>query len=303
MNKNFLVGSAELLIAALIWGLAFSAQRVGMKYLSPESFTSIRSFIAVAVLLPFILLIGKIKGVPLLPSDRMERRTLISGGFWCGVVLSLASTSQQYGLICASAGKSGFITSLYIIFVPLAGVFLGEKINRIHWVAVVLALAGSYLLCAPEESNAVGAGDLWLLACAILFAIHILVIGHYAPETDCIKMSCIQFITAGVLTGFAAIIKQDTVSLKLLADSAFPLLYCGVCSSGIAFTLQIVSQKHISGAAASIIMSMESVFSVLGGYIFLKEKLSTAELAGCAIIFAAVVIAQLPQKKVTASAE
>lgn len=303
MNKNFLIGSAELLLAALIWGLAFAAQRTGMRYLSPEVFTSVRSFIGVAVLIPVILVLDKVKHTPLFPETPAERKLLVSGGIWCGVVLAFASTTQQYGLIYASAGKGGFITSLYIIFVPLAGMFFGEKINRIHWLAVALALGGSYLLCAPGDSGSIGTGDLWLLGCAVLFAGHILVIGHYAPKTDCIKMSCIQFITAGVLTCSAAIIKQDALSLKLLADSAVPLLYCGVCSSGIAFTLQIVSQKHISGATASIIMSMESVFSVLGGYIFLKEKLSCGELTGCAIIFAAVIIAQLPQKSVNSSGQ
>ena len=299
MNKNILIGSAELLLAALIWGLAFSAQRTGMKYLSPEAFTSIRSFIGVAVLIPIILLADKFRKTPLLPAAADERKTLLIGGFWCGFILSFASTTQQYGLIYASAGKAGFITSLYIIFVPLAGIFFGHKVNRIHWLAVALALGGSYMLCTPGNSGAISAGDLWLLACAILFAGHILVIAHYAPKTDCIKMSCIQFITAGILTGTAAIIKQDEVSLKLLSDSAIALLYCGICSSGIAFTLQIVSQKHITGATASILMSMESVFSVLGGYIFLKEKLSAGELAGCTVIFAAVVIAQLPQKEIT----
>ncbi len=301
MNRNTLTGSVELLLAALIWGLAFAAQRTGMKYLSPEIFTSLRSFTGAVVLIPLILILDHLKHSPLLPENAAERKTLISGGIWCGTVLAFASTTQQYGLIYASASKGGFITSLYIIFVPLAGMFFGHKVNRLHWAAVILALGGSYLLCAPGESGAIGSGDLWLLACAILFACHIMVIGHYATGVDCIKMSCIQFITAGVITGCAAAIKQDEISLTLLKNSAIPLLYCGICSSGIAFTLQTVSQKHISGATASILMSMESVFSILGGYIFLKEKLSMLELTGCAVIFAAVIIAQLPQKEITSA--
>ena len=299
MNKDTLIGSTELLLAALIWGMAFAAQRTGMKYLSPEIFTSLRSFTGAAVLIPLILILSRLKHTPLLPSGTAERRTLAAGGIWCGVVLAFASTTQQYGLIYASAGKAGFITSLYIIFVPLAGLFFGHKVKRIHWIAVVLALGGSYLLCAPGKSGDIGTGDICLLACAILFAGHILVIGHFAPKTDCIKMSCIQFITAGVITGCAAVIRQDEISVTLLKNSAVPLLYCGICSSGIAFTLQTVSQKHISGATASILMSMESVFSILGGYIFLKEKLSIIELAGCTVIFAAVIIAQLPEKEIT----
>lgn len=292
MSKNTLVGAVALLGAALIWGLAFSAQKTGMKYLTPELFTSLRSFIGVAVLFPAIAVIGRIKKTPLLPADKKQRTHLIAGGIWCGVVLSFASTTQQYGLIYSSAGKAGFITSLYIVFVPLAGVFFRHRISCLHWIAVVLALSGSWLLCSPGTGD-IGKGDIWLLACAFLFTAHILVIGHYAPGSDCLKLSCIQFFTAGVITGAAAIIKHDTLTCELLHDCLFALLYCGVCSSGIAFTLQMISQKYIAGATASILMSMESVFSVVGGYIFLGERLAGRELAGCLVILLAVISAQL----------
>ena len=294
MKKDTVVGVSALLGAALIWGLAFSAQKTGMKYLSPEVFTCLRSFIGTAVLFPLIVVIGKIKNIPLIPKDITERKNLVVGGIWCGVVLSFASTTQQYGLIYSSAGKAGFITSLYIIFVPLAGIFFRYKVTLLHWFAVALALAGSWLLCEPETEGCIfSIGDIWLFVCAILFSCHILVIGHFAPKADCIKMSCIQFLTAGILTGSAALIKQDSCSFSLIGDCLGALLYCGICSSGIAFTLQIISQKYIAGQAASILMSMESVFAVVGGYIFLGEKLSAGELTGCAIILAAVIIAQL----------
>ena len=297
MNKNSIIGISSLLGAALIWGLAFSAQKTGMKYLTPEVFTCFRSFIGVAVLFPLILVVGKIKKTPLIPEDRTERKNLVVGGIWCGVVLSMASTTQQYGLIYSSAGKAGFITSLYIIFVPAAGIFFRHKVSVLHWFAVALALVGSWLLCEPGSGTALQIGDVWLFVCALLFSCHILVIDHFAPKADCIKMSCIQFLTAGVLTGIAALVKQDCCSMELVKNCAGALLYCGVCSSGIAFTLQIISQKYIAGQTASILMSMESVFAVVGGYIFLGEKLSAVELTGCAVILAAVILAQLKFSK------
>lgn len=267
-----------------------------MKYLTPELFTCLRSFIGTAVLFPLILVIGKVSKTPLMPQVSQERRNLIIGGVSCGAVLSFASTTQQYGLIYSSAGKAGFITSLYIIFVPLAGMFFRHKVSFLHWFAVALALSGSWMLCDPGAGN-ISTGDIWLFVCALLFAGHILVISHFAPKTDCIKMSCIQFLTAGVLTGIAALIKRDTCSVELVNNCLGALLYCGVCSSGIAFTLQIISQKYIAGQAASILMSMESVFAIVGGYLFLGEKLTGRELAGCTVILAAVIIAQLKSGK------
>lgn len=292
MNKNTVIGISALLGAALIWGMAFSAQKTGMKYLTPELFTCLRSFIGTAVLFPLIVVIGRIQKTRMIPSGHTERKNLVLGGICCGVVLSFASTTQQYGLIYSSAGKAGFITSLYIIFVPLAGIFFRQKVYILHWIAVALALAGSWLLCTPDSSS-INIGDIWLFACALLFSCHILVIGYFAPKADCIKMSCIQFMTAGILTGLAALLKHDSCSAELIRDCLTALLYCGICSSGIAFTLQIISQKYIAGPAASILMSMESVFAVGGGYIFLGEKLTIRELAGCSVIMAAVIIAQL----------
>lgn len=292
MNKNTFIGVSALLAAGLIWGMAFTAQKTGMKYLTPELFTCLRSFIGVAALLALIIPLSKFKKERLFPEDRQQRKDLLAGGIWCGVVLSMASTTQQYGLIYSSAGKAGFITTLYIIFVPLAGMFFGQKVSKLHWVAVALAVGGSYLLCSPAAGS-LNKGDIWLFACAVLFTCHILVIGYYAPKNDCIKMSCIQFATAGVITGAAAMIKQDAVSVSLLKECAVPLLYCGIGSSGIAFTLQMISQKYISGGTASILMSMESVFAVVGGFLILGERLSCRELSGCAVILAAVIIAQL----------
>ena len=294
VDKNTFTGSAALFGAALIWGLAFSAQKAGMKYCTPELFTSMRSFIGAAVLLPLIVGISRCSGKPVIPATASERKTLLTGGVCCGAILAAASTTQQYGLIYSSAGKAGFITSLYIVFVPLAGVFSrSSRVGWLHWFAVTLALSGSYLLCSPAD-GALNAGDIWLLACAILFAGHILVIGCFAPKTDCVKMSCIQFFTAGVLTAAVAVFRGYLPDFQMLKSVLFPLLYCGICSSGIAFTLQVVSQRYITGATASVIMSMESVISVVGGYLFLSEKLSCRELVGCAIILAAVVAAQLP---------
>ena len=292
MNKNKVKGVSALLAAGLIWGLAFSAQKTGMKYFSPELFTCLRSFIGSFTLGVFIFTAAKIRKEPLLAATKQETKTLLTGGVLCGTVLSLASTTQQYGLIYSTAGKAGFITTLYIIFVPLAGMFFGQKVSKLHWAAVLLAMAGSYLLCSPGTEQ-LGKGDIWLFACAVLFTCHILVIDIYAPKCDCIKLSCIQFLTAGVITGTAALIKQDTISTQLLKDCAFALLYCGIGSSGIAFTLQMISQKYISGSTASILMSMESVFAVVGGYLVLGERLKCQELVGCAVILAAVIIAQI----------
>ena len=292
MNKDILKGSGALLIAALIWGMAFSAQKTGMRSLSPEWFTCLRSIIGFLVLIPVIYFFSRKNNKPLIPREPGSIKTLMTGGIACGVVLAFASTTQQYGLIYSTAGKAGFITTLYIVFVPIAGVFLKHKISFLVWIAAVLALFGSYLLCSPDGSS-INAGDIWLFVCALLFSIHIIVIGYFAPATDCIKMSCVQFATTACVTGFAALIKQDEITAGLLRDAAIPLLYCGICSSGIAFTLQIISQKYIAGAAASILMSMESVFGVIGGFIFLGEKLSGKELCGCGAIFAAVILAQI----------
>lgn len=297
MKKNTLIGSAALLGASLIWGTAFAAQKTGMKFVTPEVFNALRCFIGCAVLLPLILVMSRVSGKPVIPQDRKERRDLLAGGAACGGVLAFASITQQYGLIYSTAGKAGFITSLYIIFVPLAGVIFWRKsCGVLHWAAVALALLGSYLLCSPAGA-ALGRGDLWLLACALLFAGHILVIGHFSPLTDGVKMSAIQFFVAGVISLILAAVKRDSITPELFRSILGALLYCGVCSSGIAFTLQIISQKYIAGTTASILMSMESVFSVMGGFFFLGEKLSIRELSGCAVILAAVILAQLPASR------
>lgn len=300
--KNSLI----LLLTATIWGVAFVAQSAGMEYVGGFTFNCIRSLIGGVVLIPCIFWLRqrKAKEQGTLPiyenaggtSDFRERnKVLFTGGVSCGVVLFVASNLQQHGIKYTSVGKAGFITALYIVLVPVLGLFLHKKVGKLIWLGLVFAVAGLYLLCISEQFT-VGYGDLLVLACAAVFAVHILVIDYFAPRVDCVAMSCIQFFTCGILSGIPMLLFEE-VSMARLVDAAGPILYAGVLSCGVAYTLQIIGQKNMNPTVASMILSLESVISVLAGLILLQQRLSQRELLGCALMFVAVVLSQLPQKE------
>lgn len=289
-------GTILLLITALIWGAAFVAQSVGMDYIGPFTFSAARDVIAIIVLIPVILLFTD-KGTdgtypPILQQLKPDRITLI-GGAWCGLVLGAADTLQQVGISMTTAGKAGFITALYIILVPLMGHFMGRKVPRIIMVCVALAIAGFYLLCINGDFQ-VSFGDFLVLCCAVFFALHILVIDHFLlKKANSIKLSWVQFAIAFLFSGTLTVLFEKP-DWSALWDAKWPLLYAGGLSSGVAYTLQIVGQKYTEPTTATLIMSLESVFAALSGWLILGEVMTAKELTGCVLVFAAVILAQIP---------
>ena len=287
-------GSLAMLIATVLWGISFSAQSTGMRFVEPMLFTAFRSAVAVIALSVVIMIFDLVRFKRLTvwgdAGTPEARRDLLWGGLWCGIVISAASICQQFGLKYTSAGKTGFLTALYIVIVPVMGLFFKRKSSWILWVAVALALVGSWLLCGGISS--VGKGEIFVIVCAFIYSIHIMVIDHYAAKCDCVRLSVLQFAVATVLASIASPVAGEPWIAKDIAATAPYWLFCGICASAIAFTLQMVAQKYLHPVTATLLMSLESVFAALGGWIFLHEVLSVRELTGCAIIFAAVITAQ-----------
>lgn len=295
MNKRNIKGNSILMITAFIWGTAFVAQSVGMDYVGPFTFISSRYILGGMFLIPCIFILNKAgKKSPNNKKDS-DRKTLFIAGALCGAALFVASSFQQIGIQYTSVGKSGFITSLYIIIVPLLGLLFKHKVSVKVWISVVISLAGLYLLCI-NESFSISRGDFFILVCAFVFSIHILIIDKYSNLVNGVKMSCIQFFTAGILGAIPMFIFEKPQISNILTAST-PILYAGIMSSGIAYTLQIIGQKYTSPVIATLIMSLESVFAVLSGWIILGETLSIKESIGCCLVFAAIILAQLPDTK------
>lgn len=294
MKSNIL-----LLTAALIWGSAFVAQKSGMEYIGPFTFNGIRTFIGGLVLIPVILVLSKSKdrSEESEESVKEKNKNSIIGGIICGIVLFVASSLQQFGVVETDAGKAGFITTLYVVMVPIFALIIGKKVRKIIWLCVVMGAVGMYLLCIKAGSGfSIGKGDLMVFLCAIVFAIHILVIDHFSPKADGVKMSCTQFLVAGVI-GIGCMLIFETPDISNILNCWLPILYAGVLSCGVAYTLQIIAQRDADPTVATLILSLESVFAVISGAIILGETMAPRELLGCVIIFAAVVIAQLPSKE------
>lgn len=292
MKKEQIKGSLLLFLAAIIWGVAFVAQSVGMDYVGPFTFNCVRTLIGGLVLIPCIVFLnrGKVKK----KTDFTEKKRLLLGGICCGVALTTGSTLQQFGIMYTTVGKAGFITAFYIIIVPILGLFLGKKCGLSVWISVVIALAGLYFLCITDGFS-IGKGDIYVFLGAIAFSIHILVIDHFTQFNDGVKMSCLQFFVCGILCFVPMMLfEQPEISMILLAWK--PILYAGVMSCGVAYTLQIVGQKNMNPTVASLILSLESVTSVIAGFLVLHQNLSHRELIGCGLMFVAIVLAQLPQK-------
>ena len=282
-----------LVLTALIWGCAFVAQSVGMDYVGPFTFNMARFLIGAIVLLPVIWFMDRQRKTG--AEKGAGQKTLIIGGICCGTALAVASTLQQWGILFTTVGKAGFITAMYIVIVPLLGVFIGKKVRPLIIGCVAIAVVGFYFLCMTESLR-LGLGDFLVLLCAIAFSIHILVIDHFSPKVDGVKMSAIQFLTAAIISAVPTLLWEQPVLTEIL-QAWQPVLYAGVMSCGVAYTLQIIAQKNADPTVASLLLSLESVFSVLAGWVLLGQGLSLKELFGCVLIFCAIILAQLPEKK------
>ena len=292
-----------LVITAMIWGVAFVAQSAGGDAVGPYTFNCIRFIIGGLVLIPVIGLSDRLHWSRERPVSREDRRTLLTGGIACGTVLSIASNLQQVGINMGTpVGKAGFLTACYMLLVPILGLLIGKKCGWNIWLGVAVAVIGLYLLCM-QGSFSVQFSDLLLLFCALCFAVQILIIDHYAGRVDGVRMSCLQFTVSGLISAVPMIFVDMGLSapeiskwVSALADP-YPwisILYAGVLSSGVAYTLQIIGQRGMNPTVASLLMSLESAFSVLAGWILLHQTLSVREISGCLLIFGAVILAQLP---------
>lgn len=299
MKKMNMKSAVLLTLTALIWGIAFVAQSAGMDYIGPFTFSCLRNLLGAVVLLPCIKFIdywNEKSGIPSQkPKTAEEKKVLLSGGICCGLALCVASNLQQIGIQYTSAGKAGFITALYIVLVPIFGLFLKKKVGIKVWISVVIAVMGLYFLCMTGNFS-INAGDFYIFLCAIVFAIHIMVIDYFSPKVDGVRMSCIQFFVTSVLSSIPMFL-FESVDMNAVFDAMIPLLYAGIMSSGVAYTLQIVGQKDADPTMASLILSLESVFSVLAGWLILKEVLSVRESVGCILMFVAIILSQLPERR------
>ena len=287
-------GNLLLLLTAAIWGFAFVAQKEGGAEIGSLTFNGVRSFLGGGLLLALLPLLDRV-GLSRKPTTAKEKKSLWLGGILCGLALFAATNLQQVGLLTTTAGKGGFITALYIVLVPVFGLAIGKRTTLFNWLGVALAVVGLYLLCMQGESG-IGVGELLVLGCAPIFAIQILLVDRFAPNTDCIRLSCIQFFTVGVLN-LPLMFVFEQPSLSAMAGCWVSLLYAGLLSSGVAYTLQIVAQKDTHPTTASVLMSFESVFAVIAGVLILKDRMTLWEIAGCVVMFGAVILAQIPAKK------
>lgn len=303
-RKNNLISVLMLTICAAVWGSSFVAQSTGARFVGPFTFISLRSLLGSLSLLPVIALRTKQQKKNLAAYEAQkaeEKKWLPKGGLACGVALCVASTLQQFGIDRGtSSGKAGFITALYILMVPIFSVVLKKRIRPIIWPCAAASLAGLYLLCVKDSS--VQPSDGYVLACAVIYAVHILVIDHVSPHVDGVKLSCVQFFVAGVLSGIPMLLFED-VSPELIKGAALSLAYSGIMSSGVAYTLQILGQQRTEPTVASMVMSLESVFAMLTGMVVLREIPTLRETLGCVLMFAAIVVAQLPQRNPTLQKE
>lgn len=319
MKKTEWKSPALLFLTAVVWGVAFVAQSVGMDYVGPFTFNCIRCLIGAVVLVPCIWFLDGWKqrqggascgreSAGAQDSASCSRRSagaqdgasdgshaLLAGGICCGLALFVASNLQQIGIQYTTVGKAGFITALYIVMVPVFGIFLKKRAGIRVWVSVALAVAGLYLLCITDRL-ALGKGDILVLLCAVVFAVHILVVDHFSAKTDGVRMSCIQFLVCGLLSGVCMLLTEHP-EMRLILQAWQPILYAGIFSCGVGYTLQIVGQKGTDPTVASLILSLESVVSVLAGWLLLGQRLSVRELGGCALMFAAILLAQMPERR------
>ena len=298
MKQSELKGNLILLLTALIWGCAFVAQSVSMDYIGPFTFQCIRSLMGSVVLIPVFLFMDqaqKRNGTYIAPTSD-KKKTQIIAGIICGIIMTIAGNLQQIGIQYTTAGKAGFITAIYILIVPIIGLFIKKKVSNKLWGCVILALIGLYLLSVTDGFSAINKGDIYVFLCAIAFAFHIIAVDFFVDKVDGVRLSAMQFFICGVLSGVLMVI-FETPNKTDIMSAAMPILYAGILSCGVAYTLQIIGQKYTNPTMASMIMSLESVFAVLGGMIMLHEIPTAREAFGCILMFIAIIIPQLPEHK------
>lgn len=294
MNKFILRQSLLLFLTAVIWGVAFVAQSAGMDYVGPFTYNGIRCILGGMVLLPCIVLLDRARGERKPKNMGHGGRQLLVGGLCCGVLLFAASSFQQVGIQYTTVGKAGFITAMYIIIVPVLGIFVHKKVGFKVWIGVAFAVCGLYLLCMTDGFQ-LEKGDALVLVCAVIFSLHILVIDYFSPKVDGVRMSCIQFWICGILSMIVCFVLETPDISSILAVWK-PICYGGFMSCGVAYTLQIVGQKGMNPTVASLILSLESVVSVIAGFLILHQTMSRRELLGCCLMVVAIVLAQMPDK-------
>jgi len=284
------------LLAAFIWGTAFVAQDMCADVIEPMTFNAVRSYVAVVVLLIIIAVFDKLsrsKPQRTESEKKADRKQLLIGGLCCGTALAVAANFQQAGMGAGTdAGKAGFITALYIVLVPIGGLFLRKKVSLPVWISVALAVVALYLLCITGEFK-LALGDLLILLCAMFFAVHILVIDHFTATVDGMKLSCVQFLVAALWSTLGMLVFEHP-DWSAILSCALPILYVGVFSSGVAYTLQILAQKDSNPTVVTLLLSMESVFAVISGAIILHQHMTGREYLGCVLMLIAVILAQIP---------
>jgi len=291
MPNKAMQANLMMLLAASIWGFAFVAQRVGMETMGPHWFNSLRFFIGVVALTPVVIWIDRAQAKSSIEGPKSSTKSLLMGGAVAGLLLFIGATFQQVGLQYTTAGKAGFITGMYIFFVPLIGLFFRMKTGLRTWLGAAIALWGLYLLSINEDFT-LSKGDTLQLICAVAFAGHVLMIGYLASRMDTVKLSLVQFFVAGLLAMILALYFEQ-LTWGMIKSTAVPLLFAGVMSTGIAYTLQTIAQQHAHPSHAAIILSSEGVFAVIGGFLLLNEVLPAQGLLGCGLILVGMLMSQL----------
>ena len=287
MKKSNILATAALLLTAVIWGLSYSAQAEAMKSMQPLFFVFLRYLLGGAMLLPAVFFM-----------KRQPDKNLLPGGIACGICLAGGEILQQFGLLYTTAGKAGFLTALYVIMIPVIGIFIKKRSSWQIWTASIISTIGAYLLCADGTMSKIGnTGDFLMLICALFFAFQFIFIAKFAPQADALQLAAVQFFTVAVISGAAALIAGEGCSWASITSTAYPLLYCGLVAIGFACTVQVAAQKYVHPSTASIVLSTASVFAVIWGWWLRDERYTLANLIGCAFIFAAVILVQLPGKK------
>lgn len=294
MSKSVLKQNIFPLLAALIWGSSFVAQSVGSETMQPFGFNAIRCAMAVVFLIPLSVFFDSAKkkqGT----YEKTDLKGLAVGGLCCGAALAVAMNLQQSGVGDSGAGKAGFITALYVVLVPVLGLILKKHVPSQVWFSAAIAVAGLYLLCIKSDFTIVKS-DFYLLCCAIMFAVQIMFVDYFVKTVDGVKLSCAQFAVVSVFSFVCMLVFEDVPTWEMIKISAVPLVYTGILSSGVAYTLQIIAQKDSNPTVLSLLLSLESVFATVSGAILLHEKMIGREYIGCILMFAAVIISQLPSK-------
>ncbi len=297
MSTKRLLGNIALLIAALLWGSTFVAQSVASESVQPFTFLASRSLLGFLFLIPVSIIkdFAAKKSGKFTKPDRKSVKLLVLGGVLCGAALTVAAGLQQFGMTGDNSGKAGFITAMYILLVPILGLFAKKRVRPLIWVCVGLGVVGLYLLCMTDSMK-LATSDIFLIICAVAFSVHILIVDYFSPRVDGVKLSCIQFFTVFVLATVLALMFEST-SFETILNAWLSIAYAGIMSSGIAYTLQIVGQKHTEPTVASLLMSLESTFAVLTSVVILGQFPSSRELAGSVVMLIAIVISQLPERK------